>query len=186
MPWNPADAYRVGPTRQCPGSGFFLGLRPRCALRCRRHGPNAEEERAVSKSILAIGSLGAAACLILSLSMQHLLEVKQELGRSPIELELEALFEGRRVGPVKVVEQQVPPDRIRCVVRLTVLAGLQKQRIALMAGSIAWSRVQGSKAEPDELVVEVHDDENGPVAMVTVPRPMRPSRPSRPAVPPGR
>lgn len=137
----------------------------------------------MSKSILAISGFGAAACLILSLSMQHLLEVKQELGRSPLELELEAMFEGRRVGPVRVVQEAVPTGQMRCVVRLTVLAGLQKQRIALTAGAFAWSRVQGTPAEPNELVVEVHDDEQGPVAAVVVPRP---ARSSRPAQPPGR
>lgn len=140
------------------------------------------KKNGVSKSILAIGALGAAACLILSLSMQHLLEVKQELGRSPLELELEAMFEGRRVGPIKVTQVDAQ-GLTRCVVRLTVLAGLQKQRIALTAGAFAWSRVQGTPAEPNEMVVEVHDDEKGPVAAVVVPRP---GRSSRPAQPPGR
>jgi hypothetical protein len=143
----------------------------------------------VSKSILAIGGLGAAACLILSLTMQHLLEVKQERARSPLELELEAMLGGRCAGPAKVVAEKVAEARTRCVVRLTVLAGLQKERIALQAGAIAWSRLQGTASEPNDLVVEVRDDENGPVAVHAVPRPGLPPRASRssgPSEPPRR
>lgn len=104
--------------------------------------------------------------------MQQLLEVKQEKQKSPLELELEAQLDGRRVGPVKVVEQQ-EEGRTRLLVRLSVLAGLRKNRIAQSVGDQAWQLVQGTKAEPSEIVVMVGDDDNGPVTTLSVPRPVR-------------
>jgi len=126
----------------------------------------------VSKSPLAIGALGIAACFVLSLLMQQLLEVKQEKQKTPLEVELELQLEGRRVGPVKVVEQQ-DEGKTRLLVRLSVLAGLRKHRIAESVGDQAWQLVQGTRAEPTEIVVMVGDDENGPVTTLSVPRPVR-------------
>ena len=126
----------------------------------------------MSKSLLAIGALGAAACLVMSLMMQHLLEVKQQRDKSPLELELEARFEGRLVGPVKVVtEQDAGKTRLR--VQLSVLAGLRKDRVAEAVGTQTWDLVQGTAVRPHEVVVEVGDEDRGPVTTKSVPRPPR-------------
>jgi hypothetical protein len=132
----------------------------------------AAEKQDVSKTILAIGGLGAGGCLLLSLLMQHALQAQQERKKAPLAQLLEVEFEGRRVGPVRVdeVRQQ---GRMHLSVRLSVRAGQPKQRIAESAGAIAWDYALASRTEPADVVVEVGDDVLGAPAIVSVPRPAR-------------
>lgn len=134
--------------------------------------PLATEENPVSKSLIAIGALGVAASLVLSLLMQDLLKTKQERDRSPLELELEAPLEGRLVAPVRVIDERTKGTP-RVLVRLSVLAGLRKERIAEAIGAQAWHNLQGAGNEPTEVVVEVADEDKGPVTRLVVPRPAR-------------
>lgn len=172
-PGNAADAYRLRHARQCPGTGFFFDLR-RHRLDCRGGRENAEEPGSVSKSLLAIVGLGAAGCLVLSLLMQQLLDARQNQTKSPIAQALEVQFEGRLVGPVKVAEERTG-EVARLRVQFCVLAGLQKPRLAEMAGATAWSLLRGTAAAPDEVLVVVDDDEHGPTERLSVPRPARSS-----------
>lgn len=136
---------------------------------CRSRRSNAEK-RDVSKSLLAIVGLGAGACLLLSLAMQQVLQEQQERKKPPLAQLLEIQFEGRRVGPVRVAEVR-EEGRLRLSVRLSVLAGLQKKRIAESVGAIAWTHALAAGSAPAEVVVEVGDEEQGPVAVLSVPRP---------------
>jgi hypothetical protein len=134
--------------------------------------PLAAEKNLVSKSLIAIGALGVAASLVLSLLMQDLLKTKQERDRSPLELELEAPLEGRLVAPLRVLDER-PSGKPRVSVRLSVLAGLRKERIAEAVGAQAWHYLQGAGNEPSEVVVEVGDEDRGPMTRLVVPRPAR-------------
>ena len=138
---------------------------------CRSHGPLAEN-RAVSKSLIAIGGLGAGACLLLSWMMQHLLQVQQECFKPPLAQQLEEQFERRLVGPVRVAEVR-KEGRLHLAVRLSVLAGLPKRRIAESVGAVAWNHALAAGADLAAVVVEVGDDEHGPVTVLSVPRPQR-------------
>ena len=139
---------------------------------CRSHGPAAEKP-AVSKSLLAVGALGAGSCMLLGWMMQHLLQVQQERTRSPLAQILEVQLERRRVGPGLVSEVR-ERGRLRISVRLSVLAGLQKKSIAESVGAVTWNHILAAGTVPAEVVVEVGDDEQGPVTVLAVPRPARP------------
>ena len=128
--------------------------------------------RDVAKSIYAIGGLGIGTCVLLSLMMQHLLQVKTGRSKPAFALELEEVYAGRLAGPVEVSEESVAADgKKRMVLHMRVLAGLHKQRMAQTAGELVWRRMIGEKQVPDVLVVEVGDDAGGPVETVPVPRP---------------
>lgn len=110
--------------------------------------------------------------MLLALMMQHLLQAHQERARPPLAMVLEGQLEGRRVGPVKVSET-VEAGRTRLSIRVEVLAGLPKKRIAESVGTAAWNHALANGAEPAEVVVEIGDDEHGPATVVPVARPPR-------------
>ncbi len=125
----------------------------------------------MSKSVYAIGGIGLASCVILSLMMQHLLKVKAERQRSPVATELEELFKSQLAGPV--TDQVIDRDgRRTLVVRMVLLAGLQKQRIGASAGGLIWRRVLSGSGEPPEVVLlELADDGGGRTEEFVAPRP---------------
>lgn len=139
----------------------------------RRSGGSAEKPD-VSKSLYAIGGLGLGSCLLMSLMMQHLLKVKTERHRSPIAIELEEVFASRLSGPVDVLLPQEGADRT-IVVRMPVLAGLQKQKLATTAGNMVWRRMVGEKDAPTGVRVEVSDDSGGKPEAFDVPKPVWPT-----------
>lgn len=158
-------------TKAMPRTGIILQSQGSAIENCSGT-PLAAEKKPVSKSLIAIGALGVAASLVLSLLMQDLLKVKQERDRSPLELELEAPLEGRLIAPLRVIDER-PAGTPRVRVRLSVLAGLRKERIAEAVGAQAWHSLQGAGNEPTEVVVEVADEDRGPVTRLVVPRPAR-------------
>ena len=141
-------------------------------FQARSWGRSAENQE-VSKSLYAIGGLGLGSCLVMSLMMQHLLKVKTERHRSPIAIELEEVFASRLTGPVDVKLPNDNADRA-IVVTLPVLAGLQKQKLAITAGNMVWRRTAGEKDAPSGVRVEVKDDSGGKVETFDVPKPVWP------------
>jgi hypothetical protein len=127
------------------------------------------EERDVTKSIYAVAGLGLGSCLLLSLMMQHLLELRTEREKSPLALEIQDQFGGRLVGPVDVVITE--GERRRIDVRLRILAGLDKRRFGRTVGEQVWRSVLGTRHEPSEIVVLVGDEDDGPIESVAVSKP---------------
>lgn len=134
-------------------------------------GPPLADQDGVSKSLIAVGGMGLVSCLLLSLMMQHLLKVQVEKQRPTTVTELEELFRSQLAGPVQT--QTVDRDgRRTVVVRMRVLAGLNKQRLATSAGGVVWRRaLQESMDAPDGVLFEIGDDGAGRVEEIPVPRP---------------
>lgn len=128
----------------------------------------------MSKSILVILVLGAAACVLLSLGMKQLVGFEAEQPRSPYLPVVENKFSARLVGPVRIVEQRVGEGamaRRRFTVRARILAGLDKRRMADAMGFEVWLGSMRAGDAPDELRVVLTDDDGGEPLDVEVPRP---------------
>jgi hypothetical protein len=117
--------------------------------------------------------------------MQHALTLQGERARSPLALQLEARLEGKRVGPVQVTIATEAGRRC-LVARVVVLAGLSKQRIADAIAEAVWRHAIGMADAPQEVRLEVADDDGGEPLVVLPARPKAPRRlaPARPASPP--
>ncbi|MCA8976501.1 MAG: hypothetical protein KDC98_17405 [Planctomycetes bacterium] len=124
----------------------------------------------MSKSILAIGAIGLGGCVVLSVLLRQALEAQGQALASPIAKGLEQQFGRRLAGPVRVSTES-EQGRSRIAVRMCVLAGLQKERIATEAGLFVWNRTHGTEGAPDQVVVTVFDDGDGLTTTRTVPRP---------------
>jgi hypothetical protein len=125
----------------------------------------------VSKSLLVIGGLGLASCVLLSMMMQHLLQVKADRKRSPLVTELEELFRSQLAGPIETEVQERDGKRTM-VVHIKVLGGLQKQRLGMSLGGLVWRRLSnGSEDPPQAVVLAIADDAGGKVEELSVPRP---------------
>jgi hypothetical protein len=126
--------------------------------------------KGVGKSVIVVAAIGLAACLGLSVAMQRLLEIQQQQSSSPLELELEAQLERRLVGPVRVT-QEPRPDGFRTLVRLRVLAGLQKGRVADAVGATVWRHALQARELPREVAVAVGDEDGDVVENFVIPPP---------------
>jgi len=125
----------------------------------------------VSKSLFVISGLGLASCVLLSLMMQHLLQVKADKKRSPLVTELEDLFRSQLAGPIDT-ELQDRDGKRTLVVHIKVLGGLQKQRLGLSLGGLVWRRaLSGPEEAPQAVVLAVCDDVGGKIEEIDVPRP---------------
>ena len=128
--------------------------------------------RPVSKSIPAILGLGAAACVLLSLMMKELVEHESSHRRSPYAPAVESRLGPRLVGAVRIREVDVD-GRAQLVVRATVLAGLDKQKLARAIGTEVWLGSQRAGAAPDDVLVRLDDDDGGAIEEFHVPAPRR-------------
>jgi len=124
----------------------------------------------VSKSPAVIGAIGFAGCVALSLMLREVLEVQTKESRDPLELALESHFSARLAGRARVSER-VAEGRLTLVLELRVLAGLQKRRLVMAAGRLAWQHRSGTEEQPHEVEVIVTDDGDGESMSATVPRP---------------
>jgi hypothetical protein len=153
--------------------GNALGQKPAAPGRIGTspEGPGADEAGTVSKSLFVISGLGLASCVLLSMMMQHLLQVKAERKRSPLVTELEELFRSQLAGPIDT-EQQERDGKHTLIVHIKVLGGLQKQRLGMSLGGLVWRRLlSGQEEAPEAVILAVADDVGGKVEEIPVPRP---------------
>lgn len=131
----------------------------------------------MTKSLYVIGGLGLGACLVLSMMMQHLLEVKNERDRPAVVIEVEQILGGRLVGPATLVQKDREGRTLE--MRLKVLAGLDKEKLARTAGNLVWLR-RGSSDALQQLTVVVQD-EDGSEERFEIDCPFRSRTPTPPA-----
>ena len=121
------------------------------------------------RSLVAIGAIGLGGGIALSLMMRWSLEVQSEMARDPLETAIEERLGRRLVAPVRV--DRAEQDGL-VTVRMSVVAGLRKQRLARTAGWVVWQHMRGSKTVLREVRALVGDDGEGSILEVTVPRPV--------------
>jgi hypothetical protein len=126
--------------------------------------------KVVSKSVIAVAGIGFAACLGLSVAMQRLLAIQQQQCRSPLALEIEAQWEGRLVGPVRITQEPMP-EGFRTLVRMQVLAGLQKERMAVATGGTVWRHALQQRDLPREVALAIADEDGGAPDVFMIPPP---------------
>lgn len=126
--------------------------------------------KVVSKSVIAVAGIGLAACLGLSVAMQRLLAIQQQQSRSPLALEIEAQWEGRLVGPVRITQEPMP-EGFQTLVRMRVLAGLQKERMAVATGGTVWRHALQQRDPPREVAVAVADEDGAAPEVFMIPPP---------------
>ncbi len=126
----------------------------------------------MTKSLVAIGSIGLGGCVVLSMLMQRALTVQEALSAHPLQTTLVERFSRRLVGPPMVAVEQTDRGE-RLSVRLCVLAGLRKARIVEAVGALAWNQLRGGENVPVEIVVSVTDDGEGRTLTRSFPRPVR-------------
>ena len=126
----------------------------------------------MTKSLVAIGSIGLGGCVVLSLLMQRALEVQQSRSAHPLQATLEERFGPRLVGSPQF-DLEPTAGGARLSIRLCVLAGLRKARIVEAVGALAWEQLRGGEQVPVEVVVTVTDDGAAETLTRSFPRPVR-------------
>lgn len=134
----------------------------------------------VRKSLFVIAGLGLGGCLALGFMMRQVLEVRDELQRSPFALVLEQEFGSRLVEPA-VVREERSDGHLRLHARLVVFAGLRKSPIVELAGERLWMQARASGVAPVEVTVQVLDDDRGEDLQRSVPDRMQTRGVTKPA-----
>lgn len=114
----------------------------------------------MSKSVLTILVIGFVGAILMSLGMKHLVEVKNDRDRSPYCAAVESRLGAKRMGPVTIREVK-DGEKVTLVVEATVLAGLDKQRLADSAGLEVWLGALRKGARVDAVQVVLDDDDGG-------------------------
>lgn len=103
--------------------------------------------------ILAIGLIGM---VLMSLVMKHLVEVTSERSRSPYASAVEARLGSRRVGKV-IIEEESVRGEVHLTVRVRVLEGSNKQRLADALGREVWLGALRAGAKVGAVAVVLDD-----------------------------
>jgi hypothetical protein len=133
----------------------------------------------VTKSVYAVGGMGIAACLLLSLMMQHLLEVRKDGSQLAIAGAVEQAFGPRLTKPV-VARPLTENGRHVLQFELSIFAGLKREDMAASTANIVWRMLAGRPGAPDVVRVVV-DDELGGVPFRLDALPPKASPPAAPA-----
>jgi hypothetical protein len=128
------------------------------------------ERRPMTKSLVAIGTIGLGGCLLLSLFMRQALVLRQEVAAHPLQRELAERYARRLVDPPRVEVVDVDGRR-RWAIGLRVYAGLRKDRVVEEVGELAWAQARLVDDPPAEVTVAVADDGDGAVVRREIPRP---------------
>lgn len=129
--------------------------------------------------------MGLAACLLLSLMMQHLLKVQKDGAQPGIAAAVENALGARLTKPVTgkmLVEGGKPVLRLE----LVVFAGLKREDMAHSAANLVWRSLAGKPGAPALLRVVVDDELGGrPFELESPPPKSMAATPSTPSTPPG-
>lgn len=124
----------------------------------------------MQRSILVMVALGGAACVALSLLMQHLVAAQRERSQCPYDAVVANRLGRRLVEPVEVHTER-DASGLRIAVRGTVLAGLDREGLARTAGQEVWLAALRAGERPIDVVVEFGDEDGGAPTVVHVPVP---------------
>jgi hypothetical protein len=119
----------------------------------------------VSKSIYAVGGIGAAGCLLLMFMMQHLVQVRQDQSSSPIAKELQEAFGNYLTGPVRV-QAANQGGAATLTVRMVAKPGVQREKLVASADSLLWRQIAQWKEPPQVVHFEVEDELGAPTVIM--------------------
>ena len=148
----------------CPGFlSCLVWLRWGCSI--------ADDAQTVSKSGLIILVIGLIGAVLMSLGMKHLVEVQAERNRSPYCASVESRLGAKLIGSIKIGEQY-DGERVHLTVRARVLAGLNKERLAKLAGLEVWLGALRAGARLDDVSVVIDDEDGGEAEVFAIASPM--------------
>ncbi len=131
----------------------------------------------MSKSIYAVGGIGAAGCLLLMFMMQHLVQVRQDQSSSPIARELQEAFGNYLTGPVRV-QTNAQAGAATMTIRMVAKPGVQREKLVASADTLLWRQIGQLKEPPQVVHFEVEDELGAPTVVVDLkpPRFMQPAK----------